>query len=255
VTTAVITGSASGIGRAIRGRLEAEGHRVIGIDLRDAEIEVDLSRPEGRQGAVEAVADRCSGQLDRLILCAGVGTTTRPLSLVASVNYFGTIEVLDGLFPLLQRGSQPIAIAMASNSAQMAPFDNTPYVKALLDQDEAQARRLADEEGNAFLAYAGSKMALGKAIRRRAGEWGRAGVRLNAVAPGPVETPLLERDAADPQIGEQIRNLRIPLGRFGAPEEVASLVAFLVGPEAHYIHGAIYYIDGGIDAELRPDRF
>jgi NAD(P)-dependent dehydrogenase (short-subunit alcohol dehydrogenase family) len=80
-------------------------------------------------------------------------------------------------------------------------------------------------------------------------------VRLNAIAPGPVRTPLFEADAADPVTGPAIAKLSIPLGRVGEPEEIAELAAFLLHPKAGWIHGSIVYADGGNDAEIRPDRF
>jgi NAD(P)-dependent dehydrogenase (short-subunit alcohol dehydrogenase family) len=255
VTTCAITGSASGIGLAIRRKLEAEGARVIGVDLRDAEVRADLSTPDGRRAAVSGVLAGCGGRLDRLVLSAGVGAHVRPPSLVAAVNYFGAVEPLDGLFAALRAGESPAALVVASNSAQLAPLDDHPYVAALLAGDEAEAARLADAGGSPIVAYMGAKHALGRAVRRRAGEWGRAGVRLNAIAPGPVKTPLLAGDMADPVTGPAIGKLSIPLGRMGEPEEVAELAAFLLGERARWIHGSIYYIDGGNDAEVRPDRY
>jgi NAD(P)-dependent dehydrogenase (short-subunit alcohol dehydrogenase family) len=253
--TAVVSGSASGIGAAVRSRLERQGDRVIGIDVRDAEILVDLSTRQGRDAALAAAVEQCGDRLDRLVLSAGLGVHVSPISLIASVNYFGAVELLDGLLPALQRGEDPAAVVICSNSAQFIPLEEHPYTAALLAGDEAGAHRLLEEAGEPFLAYAGSKNALGRALRRRAGEWGRARVRLNAVAPGPVETPLLEGGLDDPRFGEAIRTLQVPLGRRGAPAEIAGLVSFLLGPEASWIHGSIYYIDGGNDAEVRPDRF
>jgi NAD(P)-dependent dehydrogenase (short-subunit alcohol dehydrogenase family) len=255
VITCAITGSASGIGAAIRHRLEREGARVIGVDLRDAEVVADLSTAQGRVAAVAAVLERCGGKLDRLVLSAGVGAHVRPPSTVASVNYFGAVELLDALHSALRAGESPAALVVCSNSAQLAPLDDHPYVKALLAGDEAEARRQADASDSSIVAYLGSKHALGRALRRRAGAWGRAGVRLNAVAPGPVKTPLLAGDMADPVTGAAIDKLSIPLGRMGEPHEVAELAAFLLGPKAAWIHGSIFYIDGGNDAEFRPDRF
>jgi NAD(P)-dependent dehydrogenase (short-subunit alcohol dehydrogenase family) len=255
MSVCAITGSASGIGAAIRRRLESDGARVIGVDLRDAEIAADLSTSQGRHAAVSGVLERCSGRLDRLVLSAGVGAHVRPPSLVASVNYFGAVELLDALLPALRAGESPAALVVCSNSAQMAPLDEHPYVKALLAGDEAEARRVIDAADNSIIAYLGSKHALGRAVRRRAGDWGRAGVRLNAVAPGPVKTPLLAGDMADPVTGAAIGKLSIPLGRMGEPEEVAELAAFLLGDQAGWIHGGVFYIDGGNDAEIRPDRF
>ncbi len=255
MTVCAITGSASGIGAAIRRRLEKDGARVIGIDLRDAEIVADLRTAAGREAAVAGVLARCSRQLDRLVVAAGIGSHVKPPSLVASVDYFGAVELLDGLFEALRRGTAPAALAVASNSAQMARVDESPYVKALLVHDEAEARRIADEVGNSMLAYVGAKHALSRAVRRRAGEWGRAGVRINAVAPGPVRTPLLQGDMDDPVTGDAIKKFLVPLGRIAEPEEIAELAAFLLGPAGSYIQGSIYYIDGGSDAERRPDRF
>jgi len=258
MAVAAVTGSASGIGAAIRARLEAEGDTVIGVDLRDAEVTADLATPAGRAHAVAAVRELASGQfggLDRLVVCAGLGAHVRPPSRVASVNYFGAVDVLDGLLDILACGEAPAALALCSNSAQMAPLDDHPYVQALLAHDEDRARKLIDDEDSPIVAYLGSKHALGRAVRRRAGDWGRRGVRLNAVAPGPVRTPLLQGGLDDPSTGGAIRNVRIPLGRLGEPEEVATLAAFLLSSAAGWIHGAVVYIDGGNDAEIRPDRF
>lgn len=249
-----VTGSASGIGAATRARLEEDGRRVVGVDLRGAEVEADLSRPEGRRAAIDAILERCEGRLDAAVLCAGVGGHVADLGLVAAVNYFGAVEVLDALLPALRRGEHPAVVVMASNSAQFFPLDEHPYVLALLEGDEARARELAAKE-NGFIAYAGSKHALARAVRRRASEWGKAGVRLNALAPGPVRTPLLQATVDHPVFGKGLEQLEVPLGRFAEPAEIAGLVSFLLGDEAAYVHGSVVYVDGGNDAAIRPDRF
>jgi NAD(P)-dependent dehydrogenase (short-subunit alcohol dehydrogenase family) len=252
---AVVTGSGSGIGAAIRARLEKEGYDVVGIDLKGAEVIADLSTRDGRQAAVREAAERCGGVVDRLVTCAGLGSNVRPASLVASVNYFGAIEVIDGLFGALQQARDSAAVCIVSNSAQMAPLDDSPFVAALLAGDEAEARRIIDEMDSPIVAYLGSKHALGRALRRRVRSWGDARVRLNGVAPGPVRTPLLEATMSDPATRAQIVNIDIPIGRWGTTEDIAALVSFLLGPEAAWIHGSILFIDGGNDAEIRPDRY
>jgi NAD(P)-dependent dehydrogenase (short-subunit alcohol dehydrogenase family) len=250
-----MTGSASGIGAATRARLETDGHEVLGIDVKDAEVVADLSTREGRRLAIERTIDWCDGRLDRLVLCAGIGGHVGVGSKILGVNYFGAVEVLDGLLDALRAGRDPRAVVVCSNSAQLAPVDEAPYVLAMLDGDEDRAGRLIDEIGSGPLAYMASKHALGRAIRRRAVAWGEARVPLNGVAPGPVRTPLYEADRAAPGTGEAIRNLKVPMGPLAEPGVIAGLIAFLLGPEAGWIHGSIYYIDGGMDAAIRPDRF
>ena len=251
-----VTGSASGIGRATRKRLEELGNSVIGVDLQDAEISADLGTPEGRTTAIQAIEARCPNGLDRLVLAAGLGGYFEDLRPIASVNYFGVVDVLDGLLDGLRRGTDPAVVALCSNSAQMEDFDGAPYVEALLAHDEEKARSLvAGPDADAMLAYGGGKNALGKAIRRRAMKWGEAGVRLNAIAPGPTLTPLLQGSLDHPEQGPLVRGLNLPLGRFAQPEEMAAVICFMLSPEASYVHGAIWYADAGNDADMRPDRY
>ena len=128
-TTGVVavTGSASGIGAAIRAHLERSGSRVIGIDVREADVRADLAEPGGRAAAVSAVERAAGGRLDGLVACAGVGPHVEDHALIVSLNYFGAQHLLDGLRGALSRGSQPAAVAISSNSSTlpgqvMAPF-------------------------------------------------------------------------------------------------------------------------------------
>jgi NAD(P)-dependent dehydrogenase (short-subunit alcohol dehydrogenase family) len=249
-----VTGSASGIGAAVRSRLEGEGARVVGVDVRNAEIVADLAGPFGRTRALEAIRRECGGQLDGVVACAGVGPHVMPRSTIVSVDYFGAQAMLAGLGSCLAaaRGS---AVAVASNSAIMPNADG-PLVDACLAGEEAEARRVA-ETLDGPRVYAGSKLALVRWLRRHAprAEWAGAGVRLNAVAPGPVQTPLLEKGLEDPVLGPAIRGFPVPTGAFGTPAEIAAAVAFLLGPEASFCCGAVLFVDGGTDALLRPDAF
>lgn len=236
----------------MRARLEHEGCRVIGIDLVGQEIEADLSTPPGRSSAVNDVVDATDGTIDALVVCAGLGPHVPDLALVASVNYFGAVEVLDGLRPVLAGGDQPAAVAISSNSISLVPVTDRSFLDALLGGNEPEAQRLARELDGPTV-YAMTKLALAVAVRRRATDWGAAGVRLNAIAPGPVETPLLQGSLDDPVLGQLVDALPVPLERRARPEEIAGTIAFLLGPDASYVHGALLFADGGTDAMVRPD--
>ncbi len=252
--TTVVTGSASGIGGAVSARLRKAGEEVIGIDIKGGDIVADLSTKEGREAAIAAVKKRCDA-LDGLAACAGLGSTAKPISLIGSVNYFGVVDLLDGLLETLKRGKNPAAVVIASMAAA-APPPKDPYVLALLDHKEAEAGQMANEKGEPGMTYAGSKAAVLLAVRRRAMEWGKSGVRLNAIAPGNVNTPMLQKELADPVVGPQVREMPYPLGRFAEPEEIAAAVAFLLSTEASYVHGACLWVDGGIDVTFwRRNRF
>jgi len=252
--TTIVTGAASGIGAAVRARLERKGERVIGIDLRGTEISADLSTGDGRRSAIEAVRSEVPGALDGLVLCAGVGAHLEDLALILSVNYFGTIELMDGLLPEMSGRPGAAALVVASNSAQYAPFADYDFVSAMLDGNEEKARELVASQ-NGFMAYGGSKHALCCAVRRRTESWGAEGVRLNAIAPGSTQTPLLQGAIDHRLYSKRLAGLKAPLGRNAQPEEIANVIAFLQSGEASFVHGSIIYVDGGNDAAMRLDRF
>ena len=257
MTTIALSGSRSGIGAATAAVLAALGHRIIGIDLRDADICADLSNAAGRADAVQHVLSQCDGVLDGMVLCAGLGAHVEPASKIAEVNYFGAVTLLDGLLPALQRGQAPSAVVVSSVASSQLPWDKNPLGAALEAGDEAAVAAICAGAGAkaGHLAYAGSKNAVTVAVRRRVVAWGRAGVRLNTVAPGAVETPLLQAGLADPRYGQAIQNFVAPIARRAQPTEIASMIAYLMGPDAGFIHGAQFFVDGGIDAMARPTVF
>lgn len=246
-----MTGSASGLGAAVRARMEDDGWEVIGVDLHDQEVAVDLATDEGRAALRTEVEARTGGELAAVVACAGIGPHVKPPSLIAAVNYFGAVATLDGLFPLLSRSADAAAVAVASNSLGIIPADSQ-LVDAMLAGDEPAALARADQLDGSTV-YGNSKQALARAVRRRAERWGADGVRVNAVAPGPVETPLLQGSMDDPELGPLVDALPIPLGRRAAPDEIAAVITFLLSPAAALVHGSVLFADGGTDAQLRPD--
>lgn len=258
MSTIAVTGAGSGIGAATVARLRGDGHTVIGVDLHGAEIAADLGTPTGRVSAVAEVLERCDGVLDGLVTCAGIsGFPGRPASLLAAVNYFGTVEVMEGLRPALARSSSsPSAVAISSNSTTTAPGYSLALVDALLAGDEAAALEEADK-GQSIIAYAATKLAVARWVRRSAvGEqWAGAGIRLNAIAPGMIATPMVAEGEQDADLRVQLEMFKetIALGRPGRPEEVAALLAFLLGGESTFFCGSVIFIDGGTDARFRAD--
>ena len=250
--TIAVSGSASGIGAAVRARLEASGERVIGIDLRDAEVVADLGTPGGRAAAVAAALEHAGGRLHGVVACAGVGPHVGVPALVVSVNYFGAVALLEGLRPALA-ASRGAAVAVGSNSALLAAAD-TELADACLAGDEPHARARATAAPGPG-AYAGAKLALHRWVRRQATgpAWAGAGVRLNAVAPGATATPLLRAGLDDPILGPAIRAFPVPLGLGQAPQ-VAAPIVFLLGPDAAWCCGSILVADGGSEALCAPDR-
>jgi nucleoside-diphosphate-sugar epimerase len=138
VRVTAVTGSASGIGAALRARLEAAGERVIGVDVRDAEIRADLATPDGRAAAIAGVRAAAGGRLDGVVACAGLGPHVEPCAAIVAVNFFGAVAVLAGLRAALAGGEGPAAVAVSSNSAAL-PGAESPLVPACLAGDEAEA--------------------------------------------------------------------------------------------------------------------
>lgn len=247
--TVAVTGCASGIGAATKELLEAQGERVIGVDLRDADVTADLSAADGRRAAIEAIHDTCDGRLDGLIPCAGVGGTVAP-ELTVRLNYYGTVALLDGLRPALAAGTDASVVVISSNSTTMTPGLSIDDAAVYLEQDEDAA--VAHFQGKGWMAYPAGKLALAFWVRSNAAAWMADGVRLNAVAPGVTRTAMIDSVELDPAAKAGLDQIPIPAGRWADPSELAAPIAFLASPAASYIVGQVLFVDGGTDALLQP---
>jgi NAD(P)-dependent dehydrogenase (short-subunit alcohol dehydrogenase family) len=251
--TYALTGGASGIGAALAASLTEAGHTVITVDIKDADIAADLSKPEGRQAAVAGVRERAAEGLDGLVPLAGVGGGGPPGTLITSVNYFGTVEFVEGLRDLVGK-KQGSIVLLCSNSAPMAAHEDK-LLKALLSGDEAEALRISAEEDNG-MHYMVGKRALNYWMRRNCMDYAKAGVRMNGVAPGPIDTPMTAPLFEDPEMAPVMQGLldATPLGRMGQPEEIVNCINFLLSPASSYVCGSVLFIDGGFDAHTRQDH-
>ncbi|WP_063064003.1 SDR family oxidoreductase [Nocardia violaceofusca] len=254
--TIAVTGSASGIGAAVAAHLEKEGHRVIGVDLRDTEVTADLATAEGRAHAVAEVTRISEGRLDGLLPFAGVAAATgRPGGLVVSVNYFGAIALLEGLRPLLRESGNASVVLVSSNSTTTQPLWPVELADACLAGDEDRARGIAESFGDlgAIQAYPATKAALAWYARTKSAEYIADGIRLNAIAPGIIDTPMTQEGSKDALTGEGMKQFlaMTPIGRPGRPEEIADLAAFLLSDKAGFFVGSVIFCDGGIDAAFR----
>ncbi|MBN8883699.1 MAG: SDR family oxidoreductase [Salana multivorans] len=254
--TYVVTGSASGIGRATAELLREQGHHVIGVDLHDADITVDLTAPADRERLVAEVAERSGGAIDAIVAVAGLAL---PIPATVGVNYVGMVATLEGLRPLLAGSPAPRAVGVAS-MASLHPND-AELVDLLLAGDEpgalARAEVLAaDPETTGALIYGSTKAAFARWVRRNAArpEWAGAGIPLNAVAPGVIITPMT---AAMVETAEQrtalLELVPMPLNGFAEAITVARLLAWLASEENTHLCGQVVFIDGGSDVVIRGD--
>ncbi|KAA0096912.1 SDR family oxidoreductase [Mycolicibacterium sp. P1-18] len=259
--TYAVTGSASGMGRAASERLRANGHRVIGVDLHDAEIVADLSTAAGRARATSAVLEAAANRLDGAVFAAGVGPTPGPdrPRLVLETNYLGVVEVASGWRAALAATGNAKVVVVGSNSATTVPMVPRRAVRALLAGDlDAALRSLRPFRRAApAMAYAASKIAVSRWVRRQAvtSQWAGRGIRINALAPGAVMTPLLQKQLATPREAKAIRGFPVPIGGYGDPERLAEWIVFMLSDAADFLCGSVVFVDGGSDAYFRSDNW
>lgn len=237
MTVSIVTGAASGIGRAVAETLAARGDEVICADRDGAAARVladGLARAEAIEMDVRD-ADGCAamadlalstfGGLDVLVTCAGIERHAPPHELPEAV-YDEVVDInMKGSFlaaraagrHMVERGGGRIVLIGSVNSVMAHP-------------------------GN--LAYSTSKGAVMMLARALAVDWAQYGIAINCVGPGVVDTPMSSGSLADPARREQLLG-RIPMRRPAAPAEIASVVAFLASEGASYMNGSYVPVDGG----------
>ncbi|KDE12248.1 SDR family oxidoreductase [Rhodococcus aetherivorans] len=253
----VVTGSASGMGGAVAQKLIAAGHTVVGIDIRAADVVADLSTPDGRRSAGTEVLALTEGRLDGAVMAAGVGPSPgadRP-RLLAGVNYLGVVELLGAWRSALAAAENAKVVAFSSDSTTTTPMVPRRTVNALLAGDMDKAVRSVRMFGKfaPSIAYAASKIAVSRWVRQNAvtAAWAGAGIRLNALAPGAVLTPLLERRLGTPDEAKAIRPFPVPVGGFGEAGQLADWAVFMLSESADFLCGSVVFVDGGSDAYFR----
>ncbi|MGX1751166.1 SDR family oxidoreductase [Glutamicibacter protophormiae] len=254
--TYIVTGAGSGIGMATAELLRERGQKVIGVDLRGAEITADLSTTEGRKAAIEETLRLSEGKIDAVIAAAGISA---PKALTVAVNFFGVTQYLEGLLPALSQSEAP-RVAVVSSMASLQP-NSVELVDALLSGDEEAALAIGkslEEQGpkTGYLNYPSSKRALSRWVRRECitPAWAGAGIPLNAVAPGTVITNMTREmlSTAEGRAGVDA-HVPMPLNYHSEAVVIAKLLLWLTSEENTHVTGQTIYIDGGADASLRGD--
>ena len=221
----IVTGGGTGIGLAVTQLLTNRGWQVTALGL-----EQDIDFPDAARFEHCDVTDptdiaRCFDgikQLSGLVTCAGViqfGEEWRAETFerVMSINVTGVLRCAEAAADALETGGGSIV-----NLASMWSWFGNPVAPA----------------------YGTSKGAVAALTRSLAVAWAARGIRVNAVAPGWVETRISAGARQDPERKAQI-DARIPLGRWAKTDEIAKVIAFLLSPDASYVHGAIVPVDGG----------
>lgn len=242
---ALITGAASGIGRATAQRFAAEGAQVAAADMngdglaaefagRNGVITVtgDVARPADA-AAMAAAAVEAFGAIDILVNCAGIARYTPFLELplhewqlVQDVNATGTFLM---------------AQAVARHMVTTAPEGRT---RAIINLASVEAHVVLASEGHPQVHYNASKGAVHMITRALAVELAPHGIRVNSICPGVIETPLASFTVSNPEKRASIEKL-VPLGRVGQPGEIAAAALFLASEDASYITGEALVVDGG----------
>lgn len=257
----IVTGGSRGIGAKTVELLTKDGHKVVNVDRRRGDITADLSTPEGRQAALDQIQAMFPEGLDGLVCSAGVAGDCGDLRQILSLNFFGTISIVKGLYPLLKK-KRGACVVMTSNAISQGNVrmdiadllnnhnDNEQRILNLVSHMESRDAGIGDS------IYVAGKYALARWMRRHSASYAANGVRINAVAPGNVNASMAAIRSASEEAA--LNALPIPT-KFNRdtlmqPAEIASAVTFLLSPAARGINGIILFVDGGTDALLNTEK-
>ena len=233
----VITGAAGGIGSAAAEVLEREGATVVGVDLLEHSVgELSLQADVTDESSVAEIYARARnelGRIDVLFNNAGINPTDDGSVLETSFESWDRVQStnLRSVFLCCKHG---IPHLLENDLPGRGSVINTASFVALLGSATSQ------------VSYTASKGGVLALSRELGVQFAREGVRVNALCPGPVDTPLL-RDlfASDPERAQR-RLVHVPMGRFARAEEIANAVLFLASDESSYVNAASFVVDGGI---------
>ncbi|WP_432630850.1 SDR family oxidoreductase [Brotaphodocola sp.] len=256
-----VTGGSSGIGAKTVALLKKKGHEVVNIDLKKGDIEANLALPEGRQTAIDELYERYPEGIDGLVCNAGVSGACGNLRLIVSLNFFGTISLIKGVYDLLKKKGGNCVVLSSNTISQGALRMDLADLLNNNNEDEQRILNLVDGMDETSLSvgnsvYVATKYALARWVRRHSASYAANGVRINAVAPGNVNTAMTATMSINAKMA--LNALPIPT-KYGKetlmdPEEIASAIVFLGSEEARGINGIILFVDGGTDALLNTEK-
>lgn len=244
----IVTGAASGIGKATAELLESRGDRVVRVDIRDSDIDADLSTREGRDEAVTRLKETLKDGADGIVTWAGLGGPTTATLLV---NFFGTVDLVEGIHPLLLKSAAPRVVVTSSRMTLEKP--NEELVALLLERNEVGIQQRYPEAEDQVQFYIASKVAINRWMRQTSvsPDWGGKGIKINAIAPGLIETPMT-RETLDGEHRQGLLDMHPQAEAvLSQPRELAEVSRFLVSPEASILVGQCLYADRGTEALVR----
>lgn len=256
-----ITGGSSGIGAQTVRLLKERGHEVVNIDLKNGDIEVNLATKEGRQKTIDELHRLYPEGLDGMILNAGVSGACGNLELIISLNFFSTIDIAKGVYDLVQKKKGAMVVVSSNTISQGRIRMDIADLLNNNNDDEQRVLNIVSKMDSSNLQvgnmlYVATKYALARWVRRHSASFAANGVRINAVAPGNVNTAMTA--VLTPTTKMAINALPIPT-RYGQdalmdPAEIASVIVFLISDEARGVCGNIMFVDGGTDALLNTEK-